>query len=104
MCGGLLKPDLVLFGEPIPEPVNSQSFFEARVCDTMLVIGASGEIMPAGLIPHIAKRHGATIIEVNVTPSQFTHQITDICLEAGAAEGMRQLADALCLSGIYHNP
>lgn len=104
MCGGLLKPDLVLFGEPIPEPVNSQSFFEAGICNVMLVIGTSGEIMPACLVPYTAKRSGATIIEVNVAPSQFTHQITDIYLEAKATEAMQPLAEALRLTGIWQNP
>ncbi|HEY3294510.1 MAG TPA: NAD-dependent deacylase [bacterium] len=95
ICGGLLKPDVVLFGEPIPEPANSQSFFEAEIADVLLVIGTSGEIMPASLIPHIAKGNGATIIEINVQPSEFTRQITDIMIQAKATEAMSGLARAL---------
>jgi NAD-dependent deacetylase len=95
MCGGLLKPDVVLFGEPIPEPANSQSFFEAEIADVLIVIGTSGEIMPACMIPHIAKGHDATIIEINVQESQFTHQVTDIFLQGKATEEMTKLAAAL---------
>ncbi len=104
MCGGLLKPDLVFFGEAIPEPVNSQSFFEAGICDTILVIGTSGEVMPACMIPYTAKENGATVIEVNLTPSQFTDQITDIYLEGKATEAMRLLAEVLKLTPIPPHP
>jgi len=97
MCGGLLKPDVVLFGEPIPEPANSQSFFEAEIADVMLVIGTSGEVMPASMIPHIANGHDAAIIEVNIRESQFTQQITDVFLEGKATEVMTRLAAALDL-------
>ncbi len=95
MCGGLLKPDVVFFGEPIPEPANSQSFFEAEIADVLLVIGTSGEIMPACMIPHIAKGNGAAIIEINVKESQFTHQITDVFLQSKATEAMIGLTKAL---------
>ena len=98
MCGGLLKPDVVLFGEPIPEPANSQSFFEAEIADVMLVIGSSGEVLPACMIPHIAKGHGAAIIEINVKESQFTHQISDVFIQAPATEALTKLGEALKLN------
>jgi len=94
-CGGLLKPDFVFFGEPIPEPANSSSFREAEIADVFLLIGTSGEIMPASMIPQIAKSHGAKIIEVNLTPSNYTHQITDIFLRGKATEVMRKLKEAI---------
>jgi len=98
LCGGLLKPDVVLFGEPIPEPANSQSFFEAEIADVLLVIGSSGEVMPACIIPFVAKGHGATVIEVNLNESQFTHQVTDVFLQGKATEAMTELGEALALT------
>jgi NAD-dependent deacetylase len=99
MCGGLLKPDVVLFGEPIPEPANSQSFFEAEIADVLLIIGASGEVMPAAMIPHIAKGHDARVIEINVQESEFTHQITEVFLQAKATDAMTELSKALGMGG-----
>jgi NAD-dependent deacetylase len=95
ICGGLLKPDFVFFGERIPEPARTQSFVEARRADTLLVIGTSGEVMPAGMIPRTAKESGAAIIEINPAESELTRESTDVLVRAGAAEAMTALAEAL---------
>ncbi len=86
LCGTVLKPDFVFFGEPIPEPANSNSFSEAEKADVFLLIGTTGEIMPASLIPHQAKRNGAKIIEVNVERTKFTESITDVFVKGKATE------------------
>ena len=59
----------------------------------MLVIGTTGEIMPASRIPYIAKMAGAFIIEVNINPSNFTHEITDIFLQGRAEEILPKLVE-----------
>ena len=94
-CGHVLKPDFVFFGEPIPEHTNTLSFHEAEVADVFLLIGTTGEIMPASMIPHIAKRRGATIIEVNPKESNYTGDITDVFIQAKATEAMTRLAQEL---------
>jgi len=94
-CGGILKPDFVFFGEPIPEPSNRLSFHEAEISNVFLVIGTTGEIMPACMIPQVAKNNGITIIEINTKPSKFTHQITDIFLHDRATVAMNRLAEEL---------
>ena len=86
LCGTVLKPDFVFFGEPIPEPANSNSFSEAEKADVFLLIGTTGEIMPASLIPHQAKRNGAKIIEINVERTKFTESITDVFVKGKATE------------------
>lgn len=90
-CGHFLKPDFVFFGEAIPEPANSQSFSEAQKADVVLVIGTSGNVMPACMVPHLAKQNGATIIEINTQHSSFTSQITDVFLKGGAEEIMNNI-------------
>ena len=82
--GALLKPDFIFFGEPIPEVAVSRSNEEAEITDVMLLIGTTGEVMPASLIPRLAKSRGALIIEVNTSPTVFTNTITDIFLEGKA--------------------
>jgi len=94
-CGGLLKPDFVFFSEPLYEPDTTKSFIEAEISDVFLVIGTTGEIMPASQIPIMAKNNGATIIEINVKKSNYTDYITDIFLNGNATEVIDELVKAL---------
>ncbi len=90
-CRGLLKPDVVFFGEGIPEKASDDSFEATEHCQAIIVVGTSGEVQPACLIPHYAKRRGAKVIEVNLTPSTFTDSITDVYLEGKAGEILPEL-------------
>ncbi|MBN1213556.1 MAG: NAD-dependent deacylase [candidate division Zixibacteria bacterium] len=97
-CNGLLKPDFVFFGEAIPEEAHSRAVHEAQVSDVFILIGTTGEVMPAAFIPPLAHQNGAAIIELNIEPSNYTHQITDIFLRARATEAMTLLVEELGLS------
>jgi len=94
-CGGILKPDFVFFGEPIPEPARTKSFEEADNADVFLLIGTTGEIMPASQIPFLAKSNGVSIIEININPSNYTNSITDIFLEGRATKVVNELVKRL---------
>jgi len=94
-CGGLLKPDFVFFGEAIPSDAYMKSIEHASKADVVLVIGTTGLIQPASIIPHLAKDHGATIIEVNVEPTVYTNEITDIFLQGKATEVMTELLNEI---------
>jgi NAD-dependent protein deacetylase/lipoamidase len=94
-CGGLMKPDFVFFGEPIPEPAQSLSFAEADKSDCFIVVGTSGKVMPACMIPERAKQNGATIIEINKAPSAYTESITDIFLPGLASEVLEKVLSYL---------
>ena len=96
-CGGLLKPDFVFFGEPIQEKAHTRAIEEAQSSDVFLLIGTTGEVMPAAFIPPLAKQNGAVIIEMNVEKSNYTDRITDIFLQAKATEAMTELIKALDL-------
>ena len=89
--GEVLKPDFVFFGEGIPEDAYRKSLLAAQMTDLALVIGTTGEVMPAASIPTEAKRAGATIIEINTAPSNYTNQITDIFLKGKASEVLLEL-------------
>ncbi|PKL47596.1 MAG: RNA polymerase subunit sigma [Candidatus Riflebacteria bacterium HGW-Riflebacteria-2] len=88
---GKLKPDFIFFGEGIPEPACSLSFKEAEISDVFIVVGTTGEVMPACMIPAAASQNGARIIEVNTSPSRFTENITDIFLQGPATSVMTKL-------------
>jgi NAD-dependent deacetylase len=85
-CEGILKPDFVFFGEGIPPQASVNSFTDAKKSDVFIVIGTTGEVMPASMLPFAAKENGAKIIEINPEPSNFTRQITDIYLKGKAGE------------------
>jgi NAD-dependent deacetylase len=90
-CSGLIKPDFIFFGENIPFDAYQNSVEAAKKADVVIVIGSTGEVMPAAQMPFIAKQNGASIIEVNTETSKFTHSITDFYLEGKATEVMKQL-------------
>jgi len=91
-CGGLLKPDFVFFGEPIPTEVYTKAFQYANMADVMLVIGTTGIVYPAAMIPIQAKKNGAKIIEINIEPSEYTTQgLTDFFLQGKATEVMSKI-------------
>jgi NAD-dependent deacetylase len=94
-CGGLLKPDYVFFGEAIPQIPLTAAYEAASISDVFLIIGTTGEVMPANQFPLIAKENGATIIEVNPHESNYTSAVTDIFLQGKATEVMELLATAL---------
>ena len=90
-CSEILKPDFIFFGEAIPEPAMSLSFQETEKSDLFLLIGTTGEIMPASQLPILAKKNGAKIIEINIAPSNYTNRITDIFIQEKATVAMEKL-------------
>lgn len=94
-CSGILKPDFIFFGEAIPKQAAFQSFYEAQIADVFLVIGTTGEVMPACQVPVEAKQNGAKIIEINPETSNYTHTITDIYLQGKAGEIVTRLVDEI---------
>jgi NAD-dependent deacetylase len=94
-CGGLWKPDMVFFGEGIPAAASTSAEMAARRTDCMLVVGSTGEVYPAAMVPRRAKEHGAAIIEINPTPSDFTAD-ADVRIPLGAGEAFDLLEKELC--------
>ncbi|MCF8334530.1 MAG: NAD-dependent deacylase [Bacteroidales bacterium] len=90
-CGGLLKPDFIFFGEPIPSEAYSASVYDARHSDVFLVIGTAGNVFPASQVPLMAKETNTKIIEINPEKSLFTNDITDVFLRGKASEVMEKL-------------
>jgi len=64
-CGGYLRPDVVWFGEGLPEQALRQAIEAASTCDVLLCVGTSAAVYPAAQLPLIAKRHGAHVAEIN---------------------------------------
>jgi len=77
-CGALLRPDVVWFGESLPQEVLEAAWAAATRCRLMLVIGTSAVVQPAASLPLVALRNGARLVEVNPaeTPlSEHAHEV-----------------------------
>ena len=96
VCGGMLKPDILFYGDEVPDPEYKLGLKEANRAKVMLVVGVSGEMMPAGVIPMFAKKRRQTkIIEINIQPTHYTNAVTDIFIQKPASEGLNDLFLAL---------
>jgi NAD-dependent deacetylase len=93
-CGGLLKPDVVLFGEPLPYDALSAAQHETLAADVMLIVGSSLKVMPAADLPLLAKRRGAATILVNRTPTPLDEQM-DVVIRDDVVKALQQLRRAL---------
>jgi NAD-dependent deacetylase len=90
-CGGILRPDVVFFGEPLPADAIHYANQRALAADLMLVIGTSAIVYPAASLPILAKGAGARIIEINQEETPFTGTISDFLLKGKAGEIMSRL-------------
>jgi NAD-dependent deacetylase len=95
-CGdGLLRPDVVLFGEHVPILALQAAAEQAMLCDVMLVVGTAADVAPAADLPRLAARCGATVIEVKRTPSRL-RDISHWQVSGRAEEVLPQIAQAVC--------
>lgn len=93
-CGSPLRPDVVWFGEMLPEDAVARAWSLAERCDALLLIGTSGTVWPAAELPLVARRHGGLVIEVNPTPSELTHA-ADVFLAGPAGKVLPALVEAV---------
>ncbi|MGI8551893.1 MAG: SIR2 family NAD-dependent protein deacylase [Dehalococcoidia bacterium] len=93
-CGGIIKSDTVMFGEPIPEAILGECYAAARRCDCILVVGTSAVVYPAADLPIIARRKGAVLIEVNADETPLT-PVCDIVLRGAAGTLLPALVTAV---------
>ncbi len=66
-CGAPLRPDVVWFGEPLPEAALTKARSATFACDVFLSVGTSNMVEPAASLPWLAASHGATVLVINPT-------------------------------------
>ena len=93
-CGGVLKPDVIFFGEALPQDVLTIATREAQQCDLFIVIGSSLVVYPAAYMPLYAKRAGAGVVIINLGPTQ-QDDIADIIINHSAGETMKKIMEKL---------
>jgi NAD-dependent deacetylase len=94
LCGGIMKNDTVMFGEPIPEAALRECYRQAALADAFMVVGTSAVVYPAAEFPVMAKRRGAPLIEVNPEPSALS-ELADVAVRAPAGMALPRLVELL---------
>jgi NAD-dependent deacetylase len=97
-CGGILKPDTVSFGQPMPPREMAESFARARTCDLFIVIGSSLVVQPAASLPLEAKESGAKLVIIN-RDSTYHDVYADAVIHGLAGEVMIRI-----LAAVRENP
>lgn len=75
-CGGIRRPDIIWFGEPLPTRVLDAAQQTLMCCDLFLAIGTSGQVYPAAGLIDQAILSNTAIIEINAEPTCFTPHVT----------------------------
>lgn len=91
-CGGMVKGDGVMFGEPIPADVLKSCYEESSVSDCMLIIGTSAVVYPAASFPMLIKNRGGTLIEINMYDTDLTQEC-DVLLRSPSGEVLPLLVE-----------
>ncbi|HAV77468.1 MAG TPA: NAD-dependent protein deacylase [Anaerolineae bacterium] len=93
-CGGLLRPDVVWFGETLPRNQLEASVEAARICDVFFSIGTSGVVQPASSLAHAAHNQGAVVVEINAEQTTLTPK-TDYFFQGKSGEILPELVKAV---------
>jgi NAD-dependent deacetylase len=93
-CGGLLRPDVVWFGEILPQLVLQEAFRASERCELFLTVGTSGLVYPAAGLPLRAREHGAYVVEINTEPTELSHRCSET-LHGKAGEILPKLLDLM---------
>ena len=75
-CGGLIRPDIVWFGEQLPDGPWQASVEATAAADVMVVVGTSAIVYPAAGLPELALSRGTVVIEVNPEPTPLSANAT----------------------------
>ncbi len=93
-CGGLLRPDVVWFGEALPRDQLEAAVEAARSCEVFFSIGTSGVVQPAASLAFAAHNRGAVVIEINAEPTPLTPK-ADYALQGKSGEILPRLVQAV---------
>ena len=89
-CGNILRPDVVWFGESLPQDVWADAMTHSSLCDVMVVAGTSLSVSPANLLPIYAKQNGALMIEVNPEETLMSASM-DLSVRSTSAKALPEL-------------
>ena len=89
-CGNILRPDVVWFGEGLPQNVWQEAIIHANTCDFMFIAGTSLVVSPANTLPIYAKQNNATLVEINPDETVMTSDM-DLSIRSTSATALPEL-------------
>lgn len=89
-CGSRARPNVVWFGEPLPQAILARAIDAFTSAEFALIIGTSGVVEPAASLARLAKDRGAFVAEINPEPTPLS-DLADLSLRLDAANGLRAL-------------
>jgi NAD-dependent deacetylase len=92
LCGGILKPEGIFFGEALPEKAIREATHHSTKCDLFIVIGSTLIVTPAAYMPSYALQSGARLVIVNLGPTPLDRQ-ANMVIQAMAGEVMPRVVD-----------
>lgn len=93
-CGGMIRPDVVWFGEMLPQDTLQDAFRAAEEAGVFISVGTSTLVQPAASLPFIAHRSGAYVVEVNIEPTGLT-PTADLFLMGKSGDILPRIIDGL---------
>jgi NAD-dependent deacetylase len=92
VCGGMVRPNVVWFGEGLPAQTSNRAWLASERCEVMLVVGTSAVVYPAAQLPFVAKQRGAAVIDVNPEPTPIS-QIAGLFLQGRSGKVLPQVVE-----------
>ena len=74
-CGNILRPNVVWFGEPLPQDIWKEAMIHASKCDVIVIVGTSLVVSPANTLPLYAKQNNAFLLELNPEETMMSHDM-----------------------------
>ena len=93
-CGNILRPDVVWFGEALPQDIWKNAIEESNACDVMIIVGTSLVVSPANTLPIYAKQNGATLIEINPEKTVMSNDM-DLSIQDTSANALPKIISIL---------
>ncbi len=90
-CGGLIRPEVVFFGEAIPAGAMREGEELVARADLAVIVGTSGEVAPFNIFPYRIKTMGGRVIEINLGPTAYG-RLSDVRIDAPAERVLPELA------------
>jgi len=91
-CQGILKPDVIFFGESLPQRTLNDAIRDASNCDLLIVIGSSLVVYPAAYLPMYAKGGGAKLVIINKGETPYDGE-ADVCIDMPAGDVMERIVE-----------
>ena len=93
-CGGMIRPDVVWFGEMLPEQAIRRAIQATESAEVFFSVGTSALVQPAASLPYMARQHGAFVVEINLEPTSLT-AVADLFLQGKSGEVLPLIVEKL---------